>query len=81
MMVGDIVLFTKNDSTISSTYQLGIVREVFPGTDGKIRKVKVGYQNSTESSSRETIRAVRELIVIHKIDEGDIISELNKMYS
>ena len=78
---GDVVLFLKNDSVLSSIYQYGLVKEIHRGKDDKIRKVKVMYRNSNESSDRETFRAVRELIVIHHVDEININDELNKMYT
>ncbi len=80
MMVGDIVLFLRKESVLSSTYHYGMVKELFPGRDLKIRKVKVVYKNQYEKTSRETIRAVRELIVIHQVDEIDLMDELNDMY-
>ena len=79
-MVDDIVLFLKNDSLLSSNYQYGIVDSVSPGRDMRIRKVTVSYKNSNENTFRSTIRAVRELIVIHGVDEKDISTELNEMY-
>ncbi|XP_066914399.1 uncharacterized protein [Clytia hemisphaerica] len=81
IMVGDIVLFLKNDSLINSTYQYGIVRELFPGRDSKVRKVKVAYKNHNESVFRETNRAVRELVVIHQVDEVDLVDGLNEMFN
>ena len=80
MMVGDIVLFLRKESVLSSTYHYGMVKELFPGRDLKIRKVKVVYKNQNEKTFRETIRAVRELIVIHQVDEIDLMDELNDMY-
>ncbi|XP_066917918.1 uncharacterized protein [Clytia hemisphaerica] len=79
--VDDIVLFAKNDSAISSTYQYGIVKETHHGNDNKIRKVTVLYKNANEKSFRETTRAVRELIVIHQTDEHDLVDDLNSVYS
>ena len=75
---GDIVLFTKQDSTISSTYQYGMVKSVIRDRDSKIRKVVVEYQNASEKVKRETTRAVRTLVLIHGIDELDIYKELFK---
>jgi len=40
LMVGDVVLFLKNDSLLSSTYHYGMVQELYLGRDSKIRKVK-----------------------------------------
>ena len=73
---GDIVLFLKNDSSLSSTYQYGIVHSTEISKDGKIRKVEVKYKNSSEDAFRYTYRAVRELIVIHHIDEIGMLEEL-----
>ena len=73
--LGDIVMFLKNDSILAKTYQYGLVTELFPGKDNKIRKVKVTYQNSNENTKRETVRAVRELVVIHHV----LISMINLM--
>ena len=78
--VNDVVLFLKNDSAISTTYQYGIVKETHLGRDGRIRKVKIHYRNANEQSFRETTRAVRELIVIHQADENDLVDELNDIY-
>ena len=77
---GDIVLFLKNESKLSNTYQFGIVDNVQPtGSDGIVRKVDVKYQNSNENTFRVTKRAVRSLVKIKSIDEGDIVTELGRM--
>ena len=76
LQVGDIVLITKTDTAISSTYQYGIVTEVEPSKDGVVRKVCVKYTNSNEFTSRETFRSARNLILIRSIDEMDFMEEL-----
>ena len=40
---GDIVLFLKNGSVITQTYQYGMVTSVSAGQVGVIRKVNVKY--------------------------------------
>ena len=55
-----------------------MVETVHRGDDGRIRSVTVKYRNSTESVDRTTIRAVRSLIVIHRVDELNIAEELGK---
>lgn len=75
LQVGDIVLFTKTDTAISSTYQYGIITEVEPTKDGIVRKVRVRYTNANESSSRETFRSVRNLVLIISIDEMDFLND------
>ena len=73
---GDVVLFTKQDSPIRSNYQFGIVECVELGRDDKVRKVKVRYQNASESTHRFTYRSVRNLVVIHRVDETSIMKDL-----
>ena len=78
LQVGDVVLFTKDECN-SPTYQYGIVKAAIPGTDGLIRKVIVKYRNHHENFDRETNRAVRTLVVIHKVDEINILQDLYEM--
>ena len=73
---GDVVLFLKHESTISGKYQYGIVKSINISKDGLIRKAVVEYQNASENVKRNTNRSTRELIVIHPIDELDLINEL-----
>ena len=73
---GDIVLFTKQESSLASTYQFGRIQSVNNGRDGKIREVDVEYVNNSEKSKRVTHRAVRSLILVHGIDEIDITTQL-----
>ena len=53
---GDIVLFLKHDSMLSSTYQYGMVTATAAGKDGIIRKARVKYRNHYEDIDRETYR-------------------------
>ena len=68
--VGDIILFTKDECN-SPMYQYGIVKSTQPGEDGLVRKAIIRYRNSNENFDRETNRAVRSLVIIHKVDEID----------
>ena len=45
----------------------------------EIRTVAITYRNHNENINRSTNRAVRELVVIHALDELNIISELGKI--
>ena len=76
---GDIVLFQKNDSVLSVTYQYGMVKSVEVGKDGIVRKVQIKYRNHNENIDRETYRSVRQLVMIHRLDELDVIEELAEM--
>ena len=76
---GDVVLFQKDDSKICSSYQYGIVDSVDLGRDNKIRKVTVRYRNHNEGINRTTTRSVRGLVVIHRVDETNIMEELGEV--
>ena len=78
IQVGDVVLFLKN-SPLKLTYQYGIVDEVYKSKDYKIRQVRVTYRNSTENIDRSTVRHVRELIVIHYVNEKSLVEQLNNI--
>ena len=64
------------DECNSPTYQYGIVKTILPGSDGLVRKVIIRYRNCNENFNRETNRAVRSLIIIHKVDEINIMQDL-----
>ena len=74
--VGDVVLFTKSDKEFEKIYQYGIVLTTFEGKDGLTRVVEVQYQNSNETVKRTTKRCVRELVIVHPVDEIGIQAEL-----
>ena len=76
--VGDIVLFTKSDKEFEKIYHYGIVITTFESKDGLIRVVEVQYQNHNENTKRTTKRCVRELIVVHPVDELGIQAELDE---
>ena len=76
---GDVVLFIKDDSPGSSTYQYGMVESVESGRDGKIRKIRVRYRNHNEKVDRVTNRAARSVVVIHRIEETNIMDELGEV--
>ena len=77
--MGDAILLFKNESSLSSTYQYGIVDSVIVSKDGKIRKAEIKYRNHNESNFRFKTRAVREFINIHYVDEIGILNELSEM--
>ena len=61
------------------SYQYGLIDEVEIGKDGKIRTVMVKYHNGNENFPRITRRAVRELVMIHPVDELSIMEELGEV--
>ena len=42
------------------------------GTDNMIRAVNIRFRNSNETTDRTTRRSVRNLVVIHMVDELDL---------
>ena len=79
LTAGDVVLFMKSDKEFDQQYQYGIVVKVIPSKDGRIRTAEVQYQNFGEVAKRTTTRGVRELIVIHPVDEIGLNAELYQL--
>ena len=77
--VGDVIIFTKIDSVISKDYTYGQVVDLEYSKDGVARKATVRYKNANEDVFRETKRAVRGLVVIHHVDEIDVMTQLGQM--
>ena len=77
--VGDVVIFTKLDSAISKDYTYGQVTNLEYSGDGVARKATIRYKNATEDVFRETKRAVRGLVIIHHVDESDVMTQLGQM--
>ena len=75
--VGDVVLFLKSEQEFDRHYQYGIVTVTYESKDGIVRAVEVEYQNSSENVKRTTKRGVRDLVVIHEVDEIGISAELD----
>ena len=74
--VGDIILFLKEDGHVKGVYQYGMVTELIKSKDEKIRRVIIKYRNHNEAFDRFSNRAVREIVVIHPVDELSIMTEL-----
>ena len=75
--VGDVVIFKKSEKEFDKSYQYGIVIKTFEGRDGFVRTVEVQYQNHNENAKRTTKRGVRDITVVHPVDEIGISAELN----
>jgi hypothetical protein len=76
---GDVVLITKQDSEICSQYRYGMVESVELGRDGKVRGAHVRYRSHDSNTDKVTYRAVRTLVVIHSVDEVNIMQELGEI--
>ena len=73
------MLFLKQGSLLSKTYQYRKVVSAQQNSDDVIRKMKVKYRNANENVDRETFRSVRELVMFHPVDEMDIVQEINSI--
>jgi hypothetical protein len=76
---GDVVLLQKQESELSSEYRYGIVDSIEIGRDGKIRGAYVRYRNHDSNNNQVTYRAVRSLIIIHSVDEVNVMQELGEI--
>ena len=76
MKKGDVVLFLKKEGLLNETYQFGIIDSVDKSRDNSVRSANVRYRNHNEEFDRTTRRSIRQLIVIHRVDELDIVHEL-----
>ena len=77
---GDLVYMQKDPgSALGSKWIIGIVEQIIPSRDGKIRRVIVKYQNSSEDHHRFTDRSVRNLVKIFDIDEYVLQDDLTEL--
>ena len=75
---GDVVIFKKVEGDISIDYKYGMIEDVHASKDSKVRSVTVKYRNANENVYRETRRAVRSLVIIHRVNEIDLMEELGR---
>ena len=73
------MLFLKKEGVLCETYQFGIVDTVEVSRDQVVRAANVRYRNHEENIDRVTRRTTRQLVVIHRVDELDIVHELGKI--
>ena len=76
--VGDVVIFKRHESVLSGVYQYGMIQSIKESSDGATRTVVIRYRNAEEDDKleRTTTRSVRSIVVIHRIDELNIMEEL-----
>ena len=74
--VGDVILFNKGEGDVVGEYKFGMVENVRVGADGRIRSATIRYRNAHDGVDRMTNRAVRGLVIIHWVDEIDLMEEL-----
>ena len=78
--IGDVVLFLKAEQEFNLQYQYGIVISTNEGRDGRVRTIEIEYQNHQEKVKRTTTRGVRDVIVIHRVDELSAEENFHYLY-
>ena len=66
---------------LSNSYKYGMVNEIVSSKVCIVRKVIVRYRNHQENADRYTTRSVRDLVLIHPIDELNLMEEQGKVTS
>ena len=64
----DVVMFQKSESDLSSVWTVGLVSNIVVSKDGRVRRVIIRYQNTTENEARTTDRAVRRVVRLLNIE-------------
>ena len=77
--MGDIVLFLKSEEDFDKQYEYGVISTTILGSDGFVQAVEVEYQNSNENFRRQSKCGVRDLVVIHPVEEIGITRELQEI--
>ena len=79
VQIGDIILFLKSEQEYDLQYQYGIVTSISIGRDEHIRFIEIEFKNHNENIKRKTKRGVREVVMVHPIEELGIYYELAEM--
>ena len=79
LAAGDVVYFQKDEGALSSSWNVGKIKEVIVSRDGHVRRAIVEYHNPSENQNRETDRAVKSLIKLFNIDDGDWGKEVDSV--
>ena len=77
---GDLVYLKKSpDNKLESKWVIGIVEQLLPSRDEKVRRVIVRYQNASEDTPQFTDRSVRQLVKIYDIEEYVLQDDLGEL--
>ena len=79
-VLGDVVLFKKDgsDKTVGTPrFRVGIITTLEPYSDKLTRKVIISYKNAEEETLRTTRRGVRELAILLKESDVEMVDMLN----
>ena len=62
---GNVVIIADRN-TMRGEYRLGLVEEVFPGRDGKVRRVSVMYKNFRVGDKIQAYKGDDEAVIVHR---------------
>ena len=60
------VVIVADKNVLRGEYRLGIVKEVFPGTDGKVRRVLVTYKNFRVGDVGQSYYGVNDTVTVSR---------------
>ena len=82
--VGDVIVFIRDKTDIGGlTWRIGMIEEMETGADGVCRRVMVKYRvvradGTVERDFRRTRRSVRDVAVVARENELDLVGKLNQ---
>ena len=65
LCLGDVVI-VEDRNVLRGEYQLGIVKEVFPNADGKVRRVLVTYKNFRVGNIGQKYYGVSDTVTVSR---------------
>ena len=78
--VGDAVLFPRDNKDRKlgePSWRIGEVKTLEPDSDDKVRKVIIDYRNAKEKVLRQTRRSVRDIAILHRESDLELVDMLN----
>ena len=78
LAVGDLVYFRKTDSELGEgDWCVGLIDQVIPSKDMKIRKVIVKYRNTNEDFDRFSKRNSRKIVKLWNVEDESVWDDLS----
>ena len=78
LAVGDLVYFRKTDSELGNgDWCVGLIDQVIPSKDMKIRKVIVKYRNANEDFDRFSNRNSRKIVKLWNVEDESVWDDLS----
>ena len=61
------VVIVADKNTLRGDYRLALVKEVFPGEDGKVRRVAIQYKSYRTGEKAHEYRGARDTVVLRAV--------------